>query len=131
MSTPFVPPEWMIPDLDFAILDILPVEGSLAGYVPVAISAKGVQHQLGVESGLSVGNVSGRLRELCRYGFARKITTLVKENGDQVWSNKGRANAYQATQLGLSQLRVWKAMTAHVVVVPPHDEEGEDEQADV
>lgn len=104
----YTPPDWMIPELDFAILAMLPKVGTLAGgYVPVGMSAKGVHERLGVDV-LTVGNVTGRLKDLTKKDYVKQVKTLVSEDG-QTHRVAGRAMAYQVTTTGLRALHQWES----------------------
>lgn len=105
----FEPPEWMIPELDFAIIEELPVEGTMAGgLVPIGKSVRGLAKGRFAEIGLDGSAIGGRIRKLHNAGLVRQITTLINR-GERSGSHGGSGTAYQATEAGLNALRAWKA----------------------
>ena len=100
-------PEWMIPELDFAILEELPVEGTMAGgLVPLGRSVHGlVQGRFG-EVGLDSSALSGRMKRLVQAGLARSIRTILPRG--EYGKSHSHDRAYQITQSGLELLQTWQ-----------------------
>lgn len=90
----------LIDPLDFQVLDVLPIEGTLHfGAYPVGKTAKEVQHEQTVGEGqMTIGTITSRLRFLNVMGWA------VKSKG----IGTGGRNVWQRTKLGEQELTKWK-----------------------
>lgn len=66
--------------IDYALLELLPDEGQMIGYKPIALQVKSITHRPGFEE-ISGNQIAGRLKSMFYQGLTVTQVTLPTQGG--------------------------------------------------